>query len=172
MLAPFIPGFKSSLSSLWANPIESSTIYQTADLIEAIWVNAVVTGYEISPCVMMPKSTYPAPGFDLLAPGTIGPDASYAASCFEAACSQMVLQTLFPLIPPPVSVPPPIPIGAAIPGALTTLLTSIFIAGSTATVEFQTAPQVADAIAAYLQGWMITVITVPSPPVTVVLPII
>ena len=166
MLSPNIPNFKQSLMDLWAKPEESSTIFQTADLIEALWANAVVTGYEISPCAPVPFSTYP--GFTPLAPGNIGTEET-AAICFEAACLQMVQATLFPIIPPALTTPPPIflPGGLATPGLLTTLLTTIFLLGSSATVAFQTADQVADAIAGYLQGWTILVTIPPAGPIPV-----
>jgi len=166
MLAPNIPVFKQALINLWKSPVPTSTIFQTGDLIQTLWQNAVVTGYP-TPCVVPPNSTYA--GFAPLAPGKIGTE-QIAASAFEAACSQMVLSTLFIIVPPPFVTPPPIPGGTSLPGALTATLLPIFLAGTAATAYYQNANQIADAITNYLQSWTILV-TIP-PGAAIPVPII
>lgn len=167
MLTPYIPEFKQNLIDLWANPTAASTIFQTGDLIQTLWQNAVVTGYEITPCLVLPSATYV--GLAPLAPGSVGTEAS-AAACFEAACFQMVQTTLFTIVAPPFTTPPPIPAGVSLPGLLTTLFTSIFVSGNEAKINFPTAPLVADAIVAYLQSWAILVTIIPA--AAVIVPIV
>jgi hypothetical protein len=168
-LAPKVASFKQDLSDLWNDPSDTSSIFQTADLIETFWANAVVTGYEVSPCVVVPKSTYAALG--ILIPPFVG-DIATTAGCFESACSNLVLTTLFPIIAPPFITPPPIPLpgGGASPGVLTSSLIAIFTASVAATEPSKPAPDVADAIALYLQSWTILV-TIP-PAVAAPVPII
>lgn len=164
MLAPNIPLFKSQLSNLWDNPKPGTTIYETGDIIQTFWSNSVVAGYEIAPCIVPPNATYagllplvPVPPLDYVA-GT----AASAAAAFEAACSQMVLATLFTIIPPPFTTPPPVPTGVSLPGLLTTSLTSIFLSGVAPTSSL-----VVDVLVSYFQSWVILVTIPPAGPVPV-----
>jgi hypothetical protein len=148
--------FASDLVDLWDNADENTTIYETGDLIETFWGNSRVTGYEVTSPVVIPGSTYAGLAPLLTYNGT----AATAAAAFEAACSTMVVGTLYTIIAPPFTTPPPFPTpaGAAIPGVLTSALTTFFgiLSPSSKASAF------ADLIAAYLGGFSINVTVPPA----------
>lgn len=156
-LAAGLSQFSNDLADLWDNADESTTIFETGDLIQAYWEdNARVTGYEVTAPTVVPAATYAA-----LSPLT-NPNgtAATAAAAFEAACVNLVTTTLFSIIPPPFTTPPPYPVpaGPAIPGTLTGTLTTFFgvLSSESKAAAF------AAIIGAYMQAWLILVTVPPS----------
>lgn len=154
------PTFIASLVALWDAPLPSTTIFDTANLLESYWAQAVVGGGLSLSTLPVPQSTYPG----LLPLATpVGMLPPVAAAAFEAALSTLVLTTVFVPVPPAIITPPAIPLpgGPATPGSLTAQLTAIFSTPSPVSV----AATVAALFAAYLQGWTTPVTIPPSGPV-------
>lgn len=156
--------FKNDLQDLWDNADETTTVFETGDLIQTFWEDgARVTGYEVTSPVTIPNATYSG-----LTPITNpAGSAPTAAAAFEAACSNLALTTLFTIVVPPFTTPPPFPtpLGLAIPGVLTATLTTFFgvLSDESKAIPF------ADIIAGYLGGWSILVTVPPAAAAPVVI---
>lgn len=172
-MIPYATQFSTELADLWLNAGASTTVFDTADLIESFWSNCEVSGYPqpANQTVVIPQTSYP--GFALIAEPLPTHTAAYAAQAFETGLTAHCLATTFVLVPPPSGVPPaaPLPGGTATPGLLTTALTAIFTAGAEQTVPTPTADLVAAEIIKFLNGWIYNVL-IPPATVPVPLPII
>jgi len=153
------PIFISNLVRLWEVTKPDSYV-DTCDEIEDFWTNARVTGFEAAAGpVFVPQVTY-TPMAVLSVPGGT---AAGAAGQIENALTMLCISSVFTVIPPSVSTPPPVPIpgGPATPGLLTTNLTSIFISGAQGSIA-SPANSAAKAIANFLSGWQIVVAVPPA----------
>lgn len=169
-MLPYVAQFIADLETLWVTADENTTVYDTADLIEAFWGNCEVTGYPqpANQTVVIPQSSYV--GFAQIEQPLVSHTPAYAAQSFELGLTTLCLQTTFVLVPPPSAVPPtaPLPGGTATPGLLTTALTTIFTQGAAPGASTPTASLVAAELIKFLNGWICNVLI---PPATTPVPI-
>lgn len=153
--------FRTQLALIWDGPIPSTTIFETADVLEDYWTGAQITGHLLADAVFSSQITYPALS-PLAVP--VGTPAT-AAAAFEAAFVAMVGGTTFFPVTPNFLFGPNTPLGPALPGALTSALTVLF---SNVTIVSQSTP-FANLVVAYLSSWVnaVAIISPPSGPVPI-----